>query len=136
MKALKRASGATDPMKLGVPPLDVRLPFLSRIVARSKTEPPAVTTSGDCFTRSSTDGGTTGCVPSEFSNVFLAVIDASAPLFDAVKILSKPLLIESVKMYVPAISVVPSTTATAVRTNRSLRAKSPRRAIRVMPRPS
>ena len=42
--------------------------------------------------------GTTGWVPSEFSNVFFGVMAASVPLLDAVKILSKPLLIVSVKM--------------------------------------
>ena len=85
-------------MKLGAPPEPVRLSFLSRIVARSKTLPPAVATLGALRTCSRTEAGTTGWVPSEFSNVFFAVIAASVPLFVAVKILSKPLLIESVKM--------------------------------------
>jgi hypothetical protein len=64
----------------------------------------------------------------DVSIVLRGVIDASVPLADSVKIRSKERLIVSVKTYVPAMSVTPRATASAVSTRRSLRANSPRRA--------
>ena len=59
------------------------------------------------------------------SIVLCGVMAASVPRLETVKIVSKALLIESVKTYVPAISVVPRTTASTVSARRSLRAKQP-----------
>src|SRR4051794_2317212 len=117
-------------MKFGAPPLPMRLPFLPRIVPASKTEPSALWTPGWRRTRARTAGDTVGTVPPLFetSMVCLGVIDASVPFADWVKIRSNERLIVSVKTYVPAISVTPSATASAVRISRSLRANSPRRA--------
>ena len=135
MKPWKRGTSATEARKFGAPPLPMRLPFLPRIVPASKIEPSALATPGCWRTLSSTGPGTVGAVPPLLvvSIVLCGVIAASVPRLETVKIVSKALLIESVKTYVPAISVVPSTTASTVSARRSLRAKSPRRATLPMP---
>ncbi len=130
VNALKRGWSAIEAMKFGAPPAPMRSPFLSSTVPTSKTEPSALCTPGCRRTCARIVGDTVGCVPPLFdvSIVLRGVIDASVPFADSVKILSNELLIVSVKTYVPAMSVTPRATASAVRTSRSLRAKSPRRA--------
>src|SRR3954462_13426891 len=126
----KRGWSAIEAMKFGAPPLPMRLPSLPRIVPTSNTEPSALCTPGWRRTRARIVGGTVGCVPPLLlvSIGLRGVIDASVPFADWVKIRSNERLIVSVKTYVPAISVTPSATASAVRISRSLRAKSPRSA--------
>src|SRR6185436_5110387 len=131
----KRGWSAIEAMKFGAPPLPMRLPSLPRIVPTSNTEPSALPTPGCRRTCARTAGETVGCVPPLLlvSIGLRGVIDASVPFADWVKIRSNERLIVSVKTYVPAISVTPSATARAVRTRRSLRANSPRRATLRMP---
>src|SRR3954454_6375890 len=126
----KRGWSATEAMKFGAPPLPMRLPSLPRIVPTSNTEPSALCTPGCRRTCARIAGETVGCVPPWLlvSIGFRGVIDASVPFADWVKIWSNERLIVSVKTYVPAISVTPSATASAVRISRSFRANSPRRA--------
>jgi hypothetical protein len=64
----------------------------------------------------------------EVSIVLAGVTDASVPFADSAKMRSNERLIVSVKTYVPAMSVTPSATASAVSTSRSFRANSPRSA--------
>ncbi len=138
VKPWKRGTSATDARKFGAPPLPMRLPFLPRIVPASKIEPSAFATPGCWRTLSSTAAETVGGVPPLLvvSIVLCGVMAASVPRLETVKIVSKALLIESVKTYVPAISVVPRTTASTVSASRSLRASSPRRAtLRMLSRP-
>ena len=74
-------------------------------------------------------------MPPSFVTSWRGVMAASVPLFEATKILSKDALIVSVNTYVPAMSVTPSATASAVSARRSLREKSPRRTTLRMPSP-
>jgi hypothetical protein len=99
VKASKRGWSAIEAMKLGAPPLPMRLPSLPRTVPTSKIEPSALATPGAVRTWSSTLAGTVGCVPplSEVSIVLCGVMAASVPLLDTVKMVSNALLIESVK---------------------------------------
>ena len=77
----------------------MRLPSLPRIVPASKIEPSALATPGCWRTLSSTGPGTVGAVPPLLvvSIVLCGVIAASVPRLETVKIVSKALLIESVK---------------------------------------
>src|SRR3954453_12711642 len=130
VNASNRGWSAIEAMKLGAPPLPMRLPSLPRIVPTSNTEPSALCTPGWRRTCARIVGETVGCVPPLLlvSIGLRGVIDASVPFADWVKIRSNERLIVSVKTYVPAMSVTPRATASAVSTRRSLRANSPRRA--------
>ena len=130
VNASKRGGSAIEAMKFGAPPAPMRSPFLSS--TRADVEDRAV---GALHARLPADlredrrrDGRRRAAVVRVSIVLRGVIDASVPFADSVKILSNELLIVSVKTYVPAISVTPRATASAVRTSRSLRAKSPRRA--------
>ena len=116
-------------MKFGAP-RPMRLPSLPRTVPASKIEPSALPTPGCLRTCARIVGEIVGWVPPLFdvSIGLRGVTEASVPFADCVKIRSNERLIVSVKTYVPAMSVTPSATASAVRITRSLCANSPRSA--------
>src|SRR5437899_1357858 len=94
------------------------------MTAWSKTPPAALRTPCTERARARTDAASGGGWVPPLSTASWGVIWTSTPLTAAAKIRSKERLIVSVRMYVPAISATPRTTAVAVRTVRSRR--SPR----------
>ena len=99
----------------------------SKTATSSKIPPSAAATAGWRLTWSRIDAGSVGVVPPSFVTSWRGVTATSVPLFEATKILSNDALIVSVNTYVPAMSVTPSATASAVSARRSLREQSPRR---------
>ena len=74
------------------------------------------------------DGASTSFVP---PNAVEPEMTASAVEYAAVKMLSKPFLIESVRTYVPLTIATPRTIAIAVSAARSLRPSNPFSATRI-----
>ena len=98
---LKRVSvGSTLNPRLGAPPVEIVFPFrpISRVCS-SATLPTAASMLGSCFTFVRTLSGNPGdeVAPESPEKATLPVMTASLPSYDWVKIVSKPLLIVSVR---------------------------------------
>ena len=108
-------------------------PSFSKIVTWVSSRGSAASTPGADSTFSSVPGGS-GWIrpPKSPSTGCLALTLTSTPFDTCLNRSSNEALMVSVKMNVPATNATPITTAKPVRTVRSLRANSPRRAIRVI----
>src|SRR3954471_11647627 len=117
-------------MIVGGPPERIGLPLGSSRVPSALTEPSAALTPGRSLTRSRVDDGMVGAAEKSSLTGWLASMETSSPLWARSKRSLNEASIVSVNTNVPATKATPSTTANPVRTVRSLRARSPRMAMR------
>ena len=128
----------SEETKFGGPAIPSRLPSVLRMTTCENSPPSASCTPGTPWIRRRTDSRIDGLElepPWSPLIVSCGVTATSVRLLACWKILSNDRLIVSVSTYVPAISATPSATASAVSARRSLRARKPFSATRIIRRP-